>query len=247
MRKTTTLAILLGFILAVWLAFSKYSSVSPLLIPTPRQVVNCFSEFQTELLQGSGSTFSNAFLGLGVSFLLAFLLAIVLTQNRFLKEIFYPLASFLQTIPLVAIAPLLVIWFGFGNPTVRASAGIVSFFPLLSNFILGFDSVSPAHLELLKIYQATRWQVLSKVVFPSGMPALLTGLKIGIGLAMIGAIVGEFIAGGGLGGLIDSAKTQQRTDLIFSCLIILSLVGYAFIFIIEFLEKTKFKKYYFKN
>jgi NitT/TauT family transport system permease protein len=142
-----------------------------------------------------------------------------------LRRAVLPFCIFFQTVPVVALAPLMVIWFGFGEPTVIASAAIVSFFPVLANTLLGFESASPEHRELFRSFRATRLQTLRRLEFPAAIPSILSGLRIASGLAVIGAIVGEFVGGGGLGALIDSARTQQKIEMVFAAVLLSSLLG----------------------
>jgi NitT/TauT family transport system permease protein len=140
-------------------------------------------------------------------------------------------------VPIIAIAPLLVIWFGFGDPTVRASAFIVSLFPILANTLTGLQETDPHLKELFRLYKPSPWQLVLKLQIPSAVPYILTGIRISAGLAVIGAIVGEFIAGGGLGALIDAARTQQRVDLVFSGVLMSSVLALSLVFAIEALSR----------
>jgi NitT/TauT family transport system permease protein len=140
----------------------------------------------------------------------------------------------------------LVIWFGFGSPTVRVSAFIVSFFPILANSLLGLGQSDEGLRELFKSLGANQKQSLFYLQIPASLPHVFSGLQIAAGLAVIGAIVGEFVAGGGLGGLIDSARTQQRVDVVFAALFLSSLLGVLFIAIIKGLMKALlFRRPYF--
>ena len=144
------------------------------------------------------------------------------------EKAFYPLAIFFQTVPIIAIAPLLVIFFGFGRPTVVVSSFIVSVFPIIANLILGLNSTPESWLDLFQIQNATRLQTLFKLKLPAAYTFIFSGLQISSGLAIIGAIAGEFVAGGGLGAMIDSARTQQRVDVVFASIILLSFMGLCF-------------------
>jgi NitT/TauT family transport system permease protein len=149
-----------------------------------------------------------------------------------------PFCIFFQTVPIISIAPLLVIWFGFGQPTVQASAFIVSLFPILANTLTGLQETDPHLKELFRLYRPSPWQLIFKLQIPSAIPYILTGIKISAGLAVIGAIVGEFIAGGGLGSLIDAARTQQRVDLVFSGVVMSSVLALLLVFIIEVVSRV---------
>ncbi len=122
---------------------------------------------------------------------------------------------------------MLVIWIGYGMPTVIVSAFIVSVFPVIANALNGLRSTDPALVDLFRLYGAGTPTTLWKLRLPFALPAILTGLRVAGGLAVIGAIVGEFITGGGLGGIIDISRTQQRIDKVFAVLLIASGLGIA--------------------
>jgi NitT/TauT family transport system permease protein len=128
-------------------------------------------------------------------------------------------------VPIIAIAPLLVIWFGYGMRTVVASAFIVSIFPVIANTLSGILSTDPALRDLFRLYGASGRDTLFKLRFPAALPQIFTGLRIASGLAVIGAIVGEFIGGQGLGSVVDVARTQQRVDKVFAAVLLASVLG----------------------
>jgi NitT/TauT family transport system permease protein len=155
-----------------------------------------------------------------------------------------PYATFFQTVPVIALAPVLVIWFGFGRPTVVASAFIVSLFPIIANSLLGLQSTDPLLLDLFKLYRASRFQTLWKLQWPASLPAIFGGLRIASGLAVIGAVVGEFIAGGGLGEVVDSARTQQRLDKVFAAVLLSSILGLLLVVLIDFISRLTLRSWY---
>jgi NitT/TauT family transport system permease protein len=147
-----------------------------------------------------------------------------------LERALYPYTLFLQTVPIVAIAPLLVLWFGPGQRAVAASAFIVSVFPVIANTLSGIRSVDPALRDLFRLYGARRFATLLKLELPSALPHIFTGLRIASGLAVIGAIVGEFVAGfsegtSGLGILVLASYRQLRTDLMFAAVLCAAGLG----------------------
>src|SRR5262249_40925223 len=157
---------------------------------------------------------------------------------------FYPYAVFFQTVPVIAIAPLLVIWFGYGLPTVVASSFICGIFPVIASTLVGLQSTDPALLDLFRLYRATRTEALRKLKLPFALPAILTGARISAGLSVIGAIVGEFIGGGGLGGIVDEARTQQRVDRVFAAVLLASLLGLVFFGAIHGLSHFLLRKWH---
>lgn len=209
----------------LWQLVVQMSIVPSYLLPSPQQILATFWEMRADFLTQFFSTTASTLWGFVFSVIGGCLVALLFSSSRLLREALLPFALFFQTVPIVAIAPLMVIWFGFGTPTVRASALIVSFFPVLANALVGLDLVDPQMLELFRAYRATSWQILWKLRVPGSLSTLLPGLRVAAGLSVIGAIVGEFVGGGGLGGMIDSARTQQRPDIVFAAVILSSILG----------------------
>lgn len=216
--------------------------VSETLVPSPSQVLVTLKEMPADFMTAFGETLRNVLMGLGLSVLLGGTIALVFSLSDILKRAILPFAIFFQTVPIIAIAPLLVIYFGFGAPTVVASSFIVSIFPIIANTLMGLESTPTAQLDLFKVYHATRWQTLWKLKLPCAYPYIYSGIKISAGLSIIGAIAGEFVAGGGLGALIDSARTQQRVDIVFGALLLLSAMGLLFIAILSLIHKLVLRK-----
>ena len=161
-----------------------------------------------------------------------------LSSSDLARRAFYPYAVFFQTVPIISIAPLLVIWFGFGQPTVIASAAIVSVFPIIASTLLGLKSTEPSLLDLFKLYTASNRQTLWMLKIPFALPQIFSGLRIASGLAVVGAIVGEFIGGGGLGSVVDAARTQQKIDRVFAAVLISSLLGVVLVGAVNFISAS---------
>ena len=200
-------------------------TVPSYLLPAPSSVISSIWLDRDELLEGLASTTIASIVGLVLSFVLGTLFAIAVSMSRFLKQSVYPYAIFFQTVPVIAVAPLLVIWFGFGRPTVIASACIVSIFPIIASTMLGLESTDASLLDLFRLYSASGWDRLWRLRLPFALPQIFTGLRIASGLAVIGAIVGEFMGGGGLGAVVDAARTQQRVDKVFAAVLFSSILG----------------------
>jgi NitT/TauT family transport system permease protein len=201
--------------------------ISDYLLPPPSQVFAALRLSGGELFAALWATTLAATLGLAMATAAGIGIAVAMSAARVVQRALYPYAVFFQTVPIIAIAPLLVIWFGYGLPTVVASAFIVSIFPVIANTFTGLRSTDPALRDMFRLYGASRLATMLKLQLPSALPSLFTGLRIAAGLAVIGAIVGEFIAGGGLGGIVDVARTQQRTDKVFAAVLLASLLGLA--------------------
>lgn len=203
--------------------------VNSALFPSPAMILAVLFEMSGDFIAALAETATHTLIGFLGSAALGISLAAVFSLIPVLRRAVLPFAIFFQTVPIIAIAPLLVIYFGFGAGTVVASALIVSLFPVLANTLLGLESVDPGELELFRLYRAGALKTLRSLRFPRAYPSIYAGLKISAGLSVIGAVAGEFVAGGGLGGLIDAARTQQRIDMVFAALLLLSAVGLAMI------------------
>jgi NitT/TauT family transport system permease protein len=195
------------------------------LLPPPSDVLRTIAREGAELWPAAGETALAAAIGFAASAVFGVAAALALSSARWVQRAFYPYAVFFQTVPIIAIAPLLVVWIGYGLRTVAVSAFIVSAFPVVANTLGGLLSTEPALRDLFRLYGAGRLDTMLKLRLPFALPSILTGLRVAAGLAVIGAIVGEFIAGGGLGGVIDVSLTQQRVDKVFAGVLLASLLG----------------------
>ncbi len=221
-----SLVLLLGF----WEAAVRLLRVPAYLLPPPSSIAAAGFSNASTLALASLTTARAALIGFFLSALLGIGIAVVLGSSRILERAFYPYAVFLQTVPIVAIAPLLVIWFGPGERAVAVSAFIVSVFPVMANTLTGLRSVDPALRDLFRLHGASKLQTLFLLSLPAATPNIVTGLRVAGGLAVIGAIVGEFVAGfsegaAGLGILVLSSYRQLRTDLLFASVFCASMLG----------------------
>ena len=165
-----------------------------------------------------------------LSALIGNLTAWLLGTFRILERAFYPYTLFLQTVPIVTVAPLLVLWFGSGTKAVAVAAFIVSVFPVITGTLSGMRAVDPNLRDLFRLYGAGRLAVLAKLEIPAALPQTVTGLRVASGLAVIGTIVGEFVAGfadgkPGLGIIVLTAYRQLKTDLLFAAVLGSSVLG----------------------
>jgi NitT/TauT family transport system permease protein len=214
------------------------------LVPPPSAVFRTMIRDWPELFAALAKTSFGALTGFTLSAFGGIAIAVFLSSSRAIQRAFYPYAVFFQTVPIIAIAPLLVIWFGYGMRTVVASAFIVSIFPVIANTLNGILSTDPALRDLFRLYGASPLATLWKLRFPAALPQILTGLRIAGGLAVIGAIVGEFIGGQGLGSVVDVARTQQRTDKVFAAVLLASLLGLALFGFINILSRVALRRWH---
>jgi NitT/TauT family transport system permease protein len=214
------------------------------LVPAPSSVLLAMIENSHELFGALLTTSSSALLGFLLSTVGGIAVAVFLSSSRTIQKAFYPYAVFFQTVPIIAIAPLLVIWFGYGARTVVASAFIVSIFPVIANTLSGILSTDPALRDLFRLYGASTAVTLFKLRFPAALPQILTGLRVASGLAVIGAIVGEFIGGQGLGSVVDIARTQQRVDKVFAAVLLASVLGLALFGLINLISYVTLRRWH---
>ena len=218
--------------------------IKAFLVPPPSAVFQTMVHDWPELFGALAKTSAGALLGFALSAAGGIAIAVFLSSSRAIQDAFYPYAVFFQTVPVIAIAPLLVIWFGYGMRTVVASAFLVSIFPVIANTLTGILSTDPALRDLFRLYGASSGATLWKLRFPAALPQILTGLRIAGGLAVIGAIVGEFIGGQGLGSVVDIARTQQRTDKVFAAVLLASALGLALFGFINLLSRLALRRWH---
>lgn len=214
--------------------------IPPYMLPTPWQVGQALIDQPGRLLSATGRTAIAMLLGFICSAVGGVVLGSCLTLVPLARRGIYPLTLILQMVPLVAIAPMLVVWFGWGIPSVVAAACIVSIFPVIASTLDGLQSVDPGLKELFRIYGAGKMRTWWMLGFPASLPSIFTGLRIAAGLAVIGAIVGEFVGSYGgdhapLGSVITSALKQTRTDVVFAAIILAAALGFALFGIVNLL------------
>lgn len=214
------------------------------LVPRPSDVLTSLRTNAPEIAAALWETTLASLIGFALSTVVGILLAILLATGGWVQRAFYPYAVFFQTVPIIAIAPLLVIWFGFDIRAVIASAFIVSIFPVIASTLSGLLSVDPALKDLFHLYGASRMASLLKLRLPFALPNILTGLRVASGLAVIGAIVGEFITGGGLGGLIQVSRQQRAIEKVFATLLVASLLGIALFAIINIISSLTLRHWH---
>jgi NitT/TauT family transport system permease protein len=245
------LPLLVGFLfLGAWEWAVRAQGLPEFILPAPSRIGEA-------LVTNAGSLFFSAWVTLKVTlaaFLLATLsgvgLAVLFSQSRVVETAFFPYAVILQVTPVVAIAPLILIWVGLDNVELALLilAWIVAFFPILSNSVLGLRSVDHNLRDLFRLYGASRWQTLTGLQLPAALPHILSGMKVSGGLALIGAVVAEFVAGSGastgLAWRIIEAGNRLQIPKMFAALVLLSLLGIAIFFALSLLEYALLRRWH---
>ena len=218
-------AILLELAIRLW-------NVPPYLLPRPWKVLVALASDRADLLLALGITGRAALIGFAASAILGVLVAVALSASQIVRRAFYPYTLFFQTVPIIAIAPLLVFWLDAGLQAVAVSAFIVSLFPVIANTLDGLSSTDPALVDLFRLYGAKAPDTLWKLRLPAALPGIITGLRVSSGLAVIGTVVSEFLVGqlgrnAGLGVKIVSGIKYGHTDRVFAAVLLASLLGLA--------------------
>ncbi len=229
-------------LLCMWMIVIRIFHIPPFLLPTPLQVFEAaYSRFPSLLTSLEITTIAAAG-GLMASIVCGILVSLVFAQSRWIRSLLYPYTILLQTVPIVAIAPLILMWIGPGIFSVAVVAFIICLAPIIANTTQGMVSVDRNLVDLFLMNNASRAQMLLKLRLPHAMPALFTGIRISSGIAVIGAITGELFAGsarvgvGGIGYAIQYAVAQLETDYLFALVAAATLLGFIFFFAIMFLE-----------
>jgi len=222
--------VVFALVVVLWQLLCSAFALPVYLVPSPARVAAAAIANAGPLAAATALTAAAAVLGLLISLTLGTAIAVLFSQSRLLARSLYPYAIFLQTVPIVAVAPLIVIWFGTGLASVVLVAVMISLFPVITNGTAGLTRVDPNFLELFAMHDASRRQVLLKLRLPGAVPYIVTGARISSGLAVIGAIVGEFFAGYGsagygLGYLILQTSGQLRTADLFAAILACTLLG----------------------
>lgn len=237
----------LVLILAGWQMLVVFGGLQAFVLPPPGAVLATMVEQFPLLMRNTLVTLSETILGFLVSILVAVPLAILISASAPLRNGLYPFLLLGQSIPKQAIAPLLLLWIGYrglgAEQEVKFTAVTLSFltafFPIVVNTAVGLQLTPPEMLDLGRLLSASRWKIFAKVTFPAAMPYFFAGLKVAISLAIVGAVIGEFIgADHGLGHLILISTANVKTSLAFAAIVMLSLLGIVLFGLISLAERA---------
>lgn len=215
-------------VLLVWQLTVTLAEVPSIVVPSPLAVGQALVAEASVLLNACVQTARAAFTGLAASILVGVLTAFAFSQSALIRSALYPYAILLQTVPIIAVAPIVVIAVERGFYGVTLIASIISIFPIITSTTTGLLQVDPGLLELFRLNGATRWQTLWKLQLPHALPYLVSGIRIAGGAAIVGAIVGEFFVGSsltGLGVMIERKKSGFDTDELYATVFVSTLLG----------------------
>jgi NitT/TauT family transport system permease protein len=230
--------LLILIVLVVWDLAIRIFKIPQYLVPTPLAVIDQIVKEWPMLLSESLPTIYATLGGFALSVLIGVPLAMMIAYSRLIESYLYPLLVFSQSIPKVAIAPLFVVWFGFGVLPKVIVAFLLGFFPVVVSAVQGFKSVDPDMVDLARAMQGSRFRVFCAVNLPHAMPAIFSGLKVSITLAVVGAVVGEFVgSNSGIGYVMQRSIGTFDLPTMFAALVILALLGVILFWIVDRIER----------
>ena len=236
-------------LLCAWELTVSFQNIPKYILPAPTNILDSLLINYSDLLRSTFITFRITLFAFIIASFLTIFIAILFSQSKIIEISLYPIAVIFQVTPVVAIAPLILIWVGLDNAefAILILAVIVAFFPVLANTNLGIRSVEKNLSELFSLYEANRLQRLFKLQLPYALPFILTGMKTSIGLALIGSVVAEFVAGSGtstgLAWRIIEAGNRLDVPKLFAALILLVVLGVFLFLIMSLLEKILLKRW----
>ena len=229
-------------LLGLWQAIVSVNHLQPYILPGPKLVLEALRDRYPSLLNSLAITTEEAAGGLAASIVVGIAAAMVFAQWRWLRQTLYPYTILLQTVPIVAIAPLIINWVGAGIFSVTLVTFIICLAPIIANTTQGLISVDENLVHLFIMHNASPAQILFKLRLPHATPNVFTGIRISAGISVIGGITGELFAGstrvgeGGLGYAILYANNQMETSYLFALVFAATVLGFGFFFIVMFLE-----------
>jgi NitT/TauT family transport system permease protein len=213
-------------VLIAWEGAVRAFRISPVILPAPSLIYDKFLLILPLLLENSIQTGGEAMLGLVVASILGIGIGIGLSCSKLFRAAVYPNMVFFQLIPKVALAPLFIVWLGIGTPSRLAFTVFIAFFPIAISAATGLATVDPSYVRFCRGLTASDWQIFTNVRVPFALPSIFSGLKIGVTMAFIGVIVGEFVTSqSGLGYLILFALARTETAVIFASIVVLCIIG----------------------
>lgn len=237
---------LIGLIILVWYVICAAGWVKEFMLPSPGKVVSALINEAPAMLKHSRATLAEAGVGLGLSIAAAFIFAVLMDRFEFLFKAGYPVAVITQTVPTVAIAPLLVLWFGYGMAPKIILVFVACFFPMLIALLGGFKAADPGVLRLYRSMGASYMRVLWDVKIPYALDSFFSGLRISVSYSVVGAVISEWLGGeGGLGVYMTRVRKSFAFDKMFAVIIVISVISLVLIKAVDVIHKAimPWKKY----
>ena len=222
----------------VWEASVRLADVAEWLLPPPSRIFAELYNSRALLWTHTLVTLQEVLLGFAVALGAGVVLALGIAFSRLIQRFLYPFVIASQTIPIIAIAPLLLIWAGYGIMPKVIVVALIAFFPIVVNMVDGLKAVDPDMVSMMRTFGASRWQVFTKLQVPTSLPHLFSGIKIAVAVSVIGAVIGEWVgASRGLGYLMTRSIPQFQTDRVFAAILILSVMGIVLFIVAALAER----------
>ncbi|MFO0978678.1 MAG: ABC transporter permease subunit [Planctomycetaceae bacterium] len=234
-------------VIGAWSLIVTAGRISPVVMPGPKLVLEAMVRIRYDLSVALARTLLAALSGLALSIVGGTIIAFVFSQAALIRRAFYPYAVLLQTVPIIAIAPIVIVLLGRGFAGIVLISCLISLFPIITSTTTGLLQIDAGHQDLFRLYRATRWQILMKLRVPTALPYLISGIRISSGTAIVGAIVGEFFVGSsipGLGVLIQRKFAALNLPELYAVVAVSTLLGAVMFGLITLLGEAILKKWY---
>ncbi len=229
--------IAIAVIILIWFLCNNFEIVPAYMLPSPLDVAKAFAHNFTVMLKQAAVTLQEAIYGLGIGIVLAFIVAALMDRFSFLRKAIYPILVITQTIPTIAIAPLLVLWMGFGMAPKITLVVITTFFPISIGLLNGFDNADRDEINMMRSMGANRLQIFRHIKLPSAADAFFSGLKISASYAIVGAVISEWLGGfEGLGVYMTRVKKAYAFDKMFAVIVFISAISLLLIAIVSLIQ-----------
>lgn len=226
-------------LLLAWQAVCSAGLVPPFMLPSPVSVAQALVTDWPLLASHAATSLAEAGLGLGAGMALGFVVALAMDRFELLYRAFYPIVVLTQTIPTVAIAPLLVLWFGYGMLPKVVLIVVTTFFPITVGLLEGLRSVDPDEIDLMRAMGASRWQIMRHAKLPAALPQLFGGLKISAAYAIVGAVIAEWLGGfSGLGVYMTRVRKAYSFDKMFAVIFLISALSLVLMWVVDALRRA---------
>ena len=238
LRQRAGALAVVAVLLVTWEVGVRLLGIKEYLLPPPTRIWLEFTKRSDVVIGGAWVTTQEILGGYLLAVLVSVPFALAVTYSRFMENAIYPVVVFLQIVPKIAIAPLFIIWFGFGYTPKLLIVFLLSFFPIVVSSIAGFKAVDPEIMDFARTTGAGGWKLFAKIRLPQALPDIFTGMKVGAALSATAAIVAEFVASDkGLGYLLLQYNGNLDTPMVFAVIFLLSLIGLAVYYTVEFIER----------
>ena len=238
LRQRLGALLLVAALLLTWEIAVRLLGIKEYLLPAPTKIWSEFIKRSSAVMDGAWVTTLEILGGYLLAVMVSIPFALAVTYSRFMENAVYPVVVFLQIVPKIAVAPLFIIWFGFGYTPKLLIVFLLSFFPIVVSSIAGFKAVDPEIADFARTTGASGWKLFAKIRLPQALPDIFTGMKVGAALAATAAIVAEFVASDkGLGYLLLQYNGNLDTPMVFAVIFLLSFIGLIVYYTVEVIER----------